>query len=113
MVTISQMVAVFSIFANRSKLKHTSRLPRYIISLLNTRWAMQIVPIDPDISHSTEEYARKHQIQEVVEDDDASNLIESYPLLSNNWPRLAKLLQRLTFILFAIIFVILSTICFI
>lgn len=106
MVTLAQLLAVFSLFASRSKFK--GYLPYFIEKILNHSFTWYLVPIE----NKNNDHEEANGQFEEVKLDDTSSLIDRN-LSSNDWIRFAKILNILAFLTFGFIFLVLASICFV
>ncbi|XP_075154129.1 acetylcholine receptor subunit alpha-L1-like isoform X2 [Haematobia irritans] len=112
LVTISQLVAVFSKYATFSPFLFKYPLPYPIEWILGSTLALRLVPMD--WKETTVKCGARHsKLTSLDEMDDSSHLIEQRYQPAHDWARFARLLQRLTFFLMSFIFLILSTVCLI
>ncbi|XP_073819735.1 acetylcholine receptor subunit alpha-L1-like [Musca autumnalis] len=108
LVTLSQLVAVFSIFATRSTFKRKSPLPTRLSRWLNSPFVLQFLP--NKVKRNSAENSTN--IITSSNTDDASRLIvKGHP--SDDWQILANLVQRFTCLSFSIIYLILFTVYFV
>ncbi|XP_023306849.2 neuronal acetylcholine receptor subunit alpha-5-like [Lucilia cuprina] len=106
MVTLAQLLAVFSLYASLSNFK--GYLPVFIEIFLNFSFTRYLVPIE---TKNTDHSEANGQFEE-VKLDDTSNLIDRN-LSTNDWLRFAKVLNILAFLSFSFIFLVLSSVCFV
>ncbi|XP_058977352.1 acetylcholine receptor subunit alpha-L1-like isoform X1 [Musca domestica] len=106
MVTMSQLVAVFSIFANRSTFKTNAPLPARFSRWLNSPFVLRLLSKK---SGSNMAESCKNNCSKT---DDISHLIDKCNS-SNDWQLLANLLQRSTCFSFSLIYLILFSIYFV
>ncbi|KAI8125471.1 Neuronal acetylcholine receptor subunit alpha-10 [Lucilia cuprina] len=106
MVTLAQLLAVFSLYASFSNFK--GYLPVFIEIFLNFSFTRYLVPIE---TKNTDHSEANGQFEE-VKLDDTSNLIDRN-LSTNDWLRFAKVLNILAFLSFSFIFLVLSSVCFV
>ncbi|XP_065356640.1 acetylcholine receptor subunit alpha-type acr-16-like [Calliphora vicina] len=106
MVTMTQLLAVFSLFAVRSSFKWY--LPYFIERFLNFSFTLHLVPIES----KNNAHAEINGQFEEVKLDDTSSLIDRN-LSTNDWLRFAKILNILAFISFSFVFLVLASVCFV
>ncbi|XP_013109581.2 acetylcholine receptor subunit alpha-type acr-16 [Stomoxys calcitrans] len=112
LVTISQLVAVFSKYATRSQLKFKYPMPHMIDWMLYSTLALRLVPVE-GTQNAFGRSMRHSKLVPLEGMDDVSNLIDQRYQPEIDWTRFAKLLQRLTFCSIAITYLIVSTVCFV
>ena len=108
LVTLAQLLAIFSLFATRSSFKGC--LPAFIEKQLNSPFALYLVPFEMKGNQPIETVGQFAEVKL----DDTSNLIDrNASTSSTDWWRLAKILNSLTFFAYSFIFLILASVCFV
>ncbi|TMW50859.1 hypothetical protein DOY81_004046 [Sarcophaga bullata] len=108
LVTMAQLLAIFSLFATRSSFKGC--LPAFIEKQLNSPFALYLVPFQMKGDQPSETVGQFAEVKL----DDTSNLIDrNASTSSTDWWRLAKILNSLTFFAYSFIFLILASVCFV
>ncbi|XP_037940756.1 acetylcholine receptor subunit alpha-type acr-16-like [Teleopsis dalmanni] len=110
LVTLASLISVFTLFATRSRLR--PRMPRRIVALLKMPLIQLMIP--KNWSYEKHEHTTEVDAQhfEDVKLQESSNLIndDNAPY---QWIQLAIIVERFTLVVFALIFLILGSTCFV